>query len=70
MITASDTIPAAVGFLGLGASGLGAKNSGSEVDAEPVSQSEGPASPDQLSMGEAYFEAVAAALRRTGYLDS
>ncbi|GJE56567.1 MULTISPECIES: hypothetical protein [Methylobacterium] len=70
MITASDTILAAAGFFGLGASGLVVKSSSSEVDAEPVSQSDGPASPDQLSVGEPYFEAVAAALRRTGYLDS
>lgn len=70
MITASDAVLAAVGFIGLGAVGRGADRSGPGLAAEPAFRADTASSPDPFSAGEPYFEAVAAALRRTGYLDS
>ncbi|GEO99286.1 hypothetical protein [Methylobacterium haplocladii] len=70
MITASDAVLAAVGFLGFGAAGLGADGPVSMTEPGFAAEADPQASPDLLSAGEPYFEAVAAALRRTGYLDS
>lgn len=69
MITASDAVLTAVGFLGLGFTN-GATRPAPATEADPTREAEAPASAELLSAGEPYFEAVAAALRITGYLDS
>ncbi len=68
MLTTSDAVPAAVGFPGVEAVGFDPKRSGSDVGADI--RSDTVCTPDPLSADSPYFEAVAAALRQTGYLDS
>jgi hypothetical protein len=70
MITASDAVLATVGFFGFGAHGIEADRPAAAVDTASPSEPDHHTSPDLLSAGEPAFEAVAEALRRTGYLDS
>lgn len=69
MITASDAVLTAVGFFGLGFTDSAAPPIPA-TEADPAREADAPASAELLSAGEPYFEAVAAALRKTGYLDS
>jgi hypothetical protein len=71
MISASNAVLAAAGFLGLTAMKPPATRP-EPIPDEPDQRSpeEPTPSADLLSPGEPYFEAVAEALRRTGYLAS
>lgn len=68
MISVSEVVLTAASFLGIGTAPLSESPSlGPAI--ESVFEGEPVPSPCLLSQGEAYFEAVAEELRKTGYLD-
>lgn len=70
MITASDAILATAGLFGFGTAERRSDHAISPVDPDFELTPDPFVSPDWLSRGEPAFEAVAEALRTTGYLNA
>ncbi|MCE4223158.1 hypothetical protein HCU64_05300 [Methylobacterium sp. C25] len=68
MISVSEVVLTAASFLGIGTTPLSGSRS-PDPAIESVFEVDPVPSPYLLSQGEAYFEAVAEELRKTGYLD-
>ncbi|GJD67757.1 hypothetical protein MMMDOFMJ_0673 [Methylobacterium gnaphalii] len=68
MISVSEVVLTAVGFLGIGTAGLATPPSHKTAN-RIVDEDDPVPSISLLSAGEPYFEAVATELRKSGYLD-